>query len=70
MDADMDNVYMVTIMADDGTYMDTHDVTVMVTDVEELGMLAGESAITYMEKGTDAVGTYTAGGPVDAKVDA
>ena len=38
MDADMDNVYMVTIMADDGTYMDAHDVTVMVTnDVEELG---------------------------------
>ena len=24
--ADRDNVYMVTIMADDGTYMDTHDV--------------------------------------------
>ena len=67
MDADMDNVYMVTIMADDGTYMDAHNVTVMVTDVEELGMLAGESAITYMEKGTDAVGTYTAGGPVDAR---
>ena len=35
-DADMDNEYMVTVMADDGTYMDTHDVTVMVTDVEEV----------------------------------
>ena len=46
--------------------MDTHDVTVMVTDVGELGMLAGESAITYMENDTDAVGTYTADGPVAA----
>ena len=34
-DADMDNVYMVTIMADDGTYMNTRDVAVTVTDVEE-----------------------------------
>ena len=62
----MDNTYMVTVKATDGTYMDTHDVTVMVTDVGELGMLAGESAITYMENGTDAVGTYTADGPVAA----
>ena len=29
------NVYMVTVEADDGTYEDTHDVTVTVTDVEE-----------------------------------
>ena len=35
MDADTDNTYMVTIKADDGTYMDTHDVTVMVTNVNE-----------------------------------
>ena len=33
--ADMDNTYMVTVMADDGTYMATRDVTVMVTDVED-----------------------------------
>ena len=45
-DAGMDNTYMVTVKATDGTYMDTHGVTVMVTDVGELGMLAGESAIT------------------------
>ena len=32
-----DNMYMVTVMADDGTYMDTHDVTVMVTNVDEMG---------------------------------
>ena len=34
-DANTDNVYMVTIMADDGTYMNTRDVAVTVTDVEE-----------------------------------
>ncbi len=34
-DEDGDNVYMVTVEADDGTYMDTHDVTVTVTNVEE-----------------------------------
>ena len=34
-DADTDNVYMVTVKADDGTYMDTRDVRVTVTDVED-----------------------------------
>ena len=34
-DANTDNTYMVTIMADDGTYMNTRDVAVTVTDVEE-----------------------------------
>ena len=36
---DTDNVYMVTIMAGDGTYMDTHDVMVTVTNVDEPGMV-------------------------------
>ena len=36
-DADTDNVYMVTVEADDGTYMDSHDVTVTVTNVDEKG---------------------------------
>ena len=44
--------------------MDEQMVTVTVTDMEELGMLDGESAITYAENGTAAVETYTAGGPV------
>ena len=34
-DADTDSIYMVTVKADDGTYTDTHDVTVTVTDVDE-----------------------------------
>ena len=64
MDADMDNVYMVTIMADDGTYMDTHNVTVTVTNEDELGMLVGQDSVGYMENDTGAVETYTADGPV------
>ena len=34
-DGNRDNTYMVTVKADDDTYMDTHEVTVMVTDVED-----------------------------------
>ena len=30
-------MYMVTVMADDGTYMDTQEVTVTVTNVDEDG---------------------------------
>ena len=37
MDANTDNTYMVTLKANDGTYTDTHDVTVMVTNMEEDG---------------------------------
>ena len=37
MDMGGDNMYMVTVMADDGTYMDTQDVTVTVTNVDEAG---------------------------------
>ena len=33
------NTYMVTLKANDGTYMDTHDVRVMVTNMEETGMV-------------------------------
>ena len=36
-DAGTDNVYMVTVEADDGTYMGSHDVTVTVTNVDEGG---------------------------------
>ena len=48
MDMGMDNMYMVTIMADDGTYMDTHDVMVMVTNVDEMGR------VTFWRDGADA----------------
>ena len=65
-DEDGDNVYMVTVEADDGTYMDTHDVTVTVTDVGELGTLAGPDSVDYMENGTSTVATYSTDGSVEA----
>ena len=62
-DGDTDNTYRVTVKANDGTHMDTKDVTVMVTDVEELGRLSGHSSPNYEEGREDAVATYTASGP-------
>ena len=66
-DADEDNTYMVTLKADDGTYMDDQAVMVMVTNMEELGTLSGpEGVIDYAENGTEALGTYSTDGPVGA----
>ena len=62
MDADEDNVYMVTVKATDGANMDTQDVTVTVTNVSELGMLGGMESIYHAENDRSAVGTYTVDG--------
>ena len=40
-DANMDNTYMVTVKADDGTYMAMRDVVVTVTDVVEMPTIIG-----------------------------
>ena len=59
MDEDMDNTYMVTVKAEAGGEMDMVDVTVMVTNVEELGMLSGPDSVNdYRENGEGAVATY------------
>ena len=58
-DADTDNTYMVTVTADDATY----DVTIMVTDVDEVPTIAGDATIDYAENGTDDVATFTAMDP-------
>ena len=65
-DMGMDNMYMVTVKADDGTNMDTQNVTVTVTNVAELGMVSGDATVEYAEDRTDAVATYAADGPVTA----
>ena len=57
-DANTDNTYMVTVKATEGDNMDTHDVEVTVTDVDELGMLTGPVSPSHMENDEDAVGTY------------
>ena len=62
-DADANNVYMITVKADDGTYTDTHDVTIRVTDVdEEPRTILGLSDVDYAENDTGPVETYTLSG--------
>ena len=53
------NTYMVTVMASAGGEMEMVEVTVEVTNVDELGTLAGDASLTYAEGDTDAKGTYT-----------
>ena len=66
VDMDMDNTYMVTVKATDGTYTAMKDVTVAVIDVDELGRLTADmgSPISYMENGAMPVATYMADGPM------
>ena len=66
VDMDMDNTYMVTVKAHDGTYMAMLDVMVVVTNVNELGRVSGEATADYAENGAAAVATYTTDGPVSA----
>ena len=63
-DADTNNEYKVTVEADDGTYMDTLEVTVTVTDVDEVPTMisAGPSNTDYAENDTRVVATYTVTG--------
>ena len=64
------NTYMVTVMAEAGGEMEMMDVSVMVTDINELGTLAGIASHTYAENGTGAVDTYTlSGGTMDSAAD-
>ena len=67
-DADTDNIYMVTVKADDGTYSDTQDVAVTVTNVEEDPVIAGDAAPDYAENGTGPVATYSAMDPESATI--
>ena len=54
-DADTDNTYMVTVKADDGTYMNTRDVTVRVTDVNEADGTRDEIRLEIEQAILDAV---------------
>ena len=65
-DADMDNVYQVTVEADAGGEMGTVAVTITVTNEDELGMVSGDATVDYAENDTVAVATYTADGPASA----
>ena len=61
-DANTDNVYMVTVVATADDLTDDQEVTVTVSNVDELGTLAGDGSLTYAEGGTAAVGTYMVSG--------
>ena len=57
-DMGMDNMYMVTVMAEAGGEMDMMDVTVMVTNVEEMGevtLWAGTVALTVPPQVGDTI---------------
>ena len=55
------NTYMVTLMANDGTYMDTHGVTVMVTNM-------GEDGTVTLSSMTPVVGTELTADLMDSDV--
>ena len=58
-DADTNNVYKVTVEAYDGTFMDTLDVTVMVTDDGEVTpTISGPDNPPYAENSAGPVATY------------
>ena len=59
---DNSNTYMVTVMAEAGGETDMVEVTVTVTDVDELGTLSGPTSVSVMEGATDALGHYTLSG--------
>ena len=61
-DADTNNSYMVTVKAEAGSEIQMVEVTVTVTDVDELGALSGPGSFTQAEGGTDAMETYTLSG--------
>ena len=54
-DADGDNVYMVTVEADDGTYTATRNVVVTVTDVEEEEVICDTLLCTYDTSGNGEI---------------
>ena len=54
---------MVTVKAEAGGEMEMVEVTVMVTNVDEIGTLSGpETVSNYMENSEDPVGIYTVSG--------
>ena len=55
------NTYMVTVKVSAGGEMEMREVTVEVTNVDELGTLSGPRSPRHLENGTD-VGTYTVSG--------
>ena len=62
-DSDLNNVYLLTITASDGSLTDTLDVTVTVTGVDEPPDISGEFNIEVPEGSTGTIETYSAVDP-------
>ena len=64
-DADGDNVYLVTVQADDGTSSDlgTFEVMITVTGVDEPPVISGPDSADVAENTTAVIGSYSASDP-------
>ena len=67
-DVGADNTYMVKVKADDGMFLDSHEVVIRVTNVDEVPTIAGDAAIDYAENRTDPVATFTAMDPEETEI--
>ena len=68
-DVNDDSEYEITVVASDGTYRGTLDVTVMVTDINEGPEIRGPATRTVSENFEDMVATYTGEDPEDTTAD-
>ena len=68
-DVNDDSEYEITVVASDGTYRGTLDVTVMVTDINEGPEIRGPATRTVSENFEDIVATYTGEDPEDTTAD-
>ena len=70
-DANRDNVYLVTVQADDGTSSElgTFDVMITVTNVNEAPEISGLTSIDVAENSTGTLAAYTAEDPESETVD-
>ena len=69
LDHETQPTYMVTVMAEDSFGATASiDVTITVTDVDEMPDVSGMDMIDYAENGTGAVATYSAADPEGASV--
>ena len=68
-DSGPDNEYEITVVASDGTYRGTLDVTIMVTDVNEGPEIMGSTTRTVSENFEGIVAAYTGEDPEDTTAD-
>ncbi len=68
-DSGRDNVYNLSVRASDGRYYGYLEVTVTVTDEDELPVVTGTITFTYRENGTAALHTFRATDPEGSSIE-